>query len=112
MTTTFHRQSSFALLKRCCNGSLIRDDKRRFGVFPGLQPIGYDDPKLVGLPSQSEFGALVGVQRGSGSEVTRNAIVAIDKNNAIGKGGAISWHYSSDLKFFRKQTSYRYIVIS
>jgi dihydrofolate reductase len=36
--------------------------------------------------------------------MTINAIVAIDKNNAIGKGGAIPWHYSSDLKFFKQQT--------
>ncbi len=31
-------------------------------------------------------------------------IVAIDKNGAIGKGGSIPWHYSSDLKFFKQQT--------
>jgi dihydrofolate reductase len=32
------------------------------------------------------------------------AIVAIDRNRAIGKGGTIPWHYSSDLKFFKQQT--------
>ncbi len=31
-------------------------------------------------------------------------IVAIDHNGAIGKGGSIPWHYSSDLKFFKEQT--------
>jgi dihydrofolate reductase len=31
-------------------------------------------------------------------------IVAIDKNNAIGKGGGLPWHYSADLKFFKRQT--------
>ncbi|HEX8632731.1 MAG TPA: dihydrofolate reductase [Pyrinomonadaceae bacterium] len=32
-------------------------------------------------------------------------IVAVDRNGAIGKGGAIPWHYSADLKFFREQTT-------
>lgn len=32
-------------------------------------------------------------------------IVAVDKNNAIGKGGELPWHYSADLKFFRQQTT-------
>ncbi|MDT4953427.1 MAG: dihydrofolate reductase [Acidobacteriota bacterium] len=31
-------------------------------------------------------------------------IVAVDQNGAIGKGGAIPWHYSADLKFFKQQT--------
>ncbi|MBC7912080.1 MAG: dihydrofolate reductase, partial [Pyrinomonadaceae bacterium] len=31
-------------------------------------------------------------------------IVAVDKNNAIGKGGQLPWHYSADLKFFKQQT--------
>lgn len=31
-------------------------------------------------------------------------IVAVDKNNAIGKGGGLPWHYSEDLKFFKGQT--------
>jgi dihydrofolate reductase len=31
-------------------------------------------------------------------------IVAIDQNNAIGKGGKLPWHYSSDMKFFKQQT--------
>src|ERR687883_942846 len=32
-------------------------------------------------------------------------IVAVDRNGAIGKGGSIPWHYSSDLKFFKQQTT-------
>lgn len=31
-------------------------------------------------------------------------IVAVDKNNAIGKDGQLPWHYSADLKFFKAQT--------
>jgi dihydrofolate reductase len=31
-------------------------------------------------------------------------IVAIDRNFAIGKGGRLPWHYSTDLKFFKKTT--------
>lgn len=31
-------------------------------------------------------------------------IVAVDKHGAIGRGGAIPWHYSADLKFFQQQT--------
>jgi dihydrofolate reductase len=31
-------------------------------------------------------------------------IVAIDGNRAIGKGGALPWHYSADMKFFKQQT--------
>jgi dihydrofolate reductase len=32
-------------------------------------------------------------------------IVAVSQNGAIGKGGTIPWHYSSDLKFFKAQTT-------
>lgn len=32
-------------------------------------------------------------------------IVAVDRRGAIGKDGSIPWHYSSDLKFFRRQTT-------
>lgn len=32
-------------------------------------------------------------------------IVAVDRNNAIGKGGKLPWHYSADLKFFKQQTT-------
>src|SRR5206468_4067366 len=31
-------------------------------------------------------------------------IVAVDRNLAIGKGGALPWHYSADLKFFKQTT--------
>lgn len=31
-------------------------------------------------------------------------IVAVDRQRAIGKGGSLPWHYSSDLKFFKSQT--------
>src|SRR5947199_1667205 len=31
-------------------------------------------------------------------------IVAIDRNLAIGKGGKLPWHYSSDMKFFKETT--------
>jgi dihydrofolate reductase len=32
-------------------------------------------------------------------------IVAVDRQGAIGKGGRLPWHYSSDLKFFKSQTT-------
>ena len=32
-------------------------------------------------------------------------IVAVDRAGAIGKGGALPWHYPADLKFFREQTT-------
>ena len=32
-------------------------------------------------------------------------IVAVDAKGAIGKGGGLPWRYSSDLKFFREQTT-------
>jgi dihydrofolate reductase len=32
-------------------------------------------------------------------------IVAVDRNGAIGKGGALPWHYSADMKFFKEQTT-------
>ena len=31
-------------------------------------------------------------------------IVAVDRNNAIGRGGKLPWHYSADLRFFKQQT--------
>ena len=31
-------------------------------------------------------------------------IVAVDRNLAIGKGGKLPWHYSSDMKFFKATT--------
>lgn len=38
-------------------------------------------------------------------------IVAIAKNYAIGKNGKLPWHYSSDLKFFKKTTTGNAIVM-
>ncbi|HEX8775395.1 MAG TPA: dihydrofolate reductase [Pyrinomonadaceae bacterium] len=32
-------------------------------------------------------------------------IVAVDRNRAIGKGGTLPWHYSADLRFFKRQTT-------
>jgi dihydrofolate reductase len=32
-------------------------------------------------------------------------IVAVDQHGAIGRGGTIPWHYSSDLRFFKEQTT-------
>ncbi|HEY0406740.1 MAG TPA: dihydrofolate reductase [Pyrinomonadaceae bacterium] len=32
-------------------------------------------------------------------------IVAVDRNLAIGRGGQLPWRYSSDLRFFRQQTT-------
>lgn len=32
-------------------------------------------------------------------------IVAVDQTGAIGKGGELPWHYSSDMKFFKKTTT-------
>ena len=31
-------------------------------------------------------------------------IVAVDRQGAIGKGGALPWRYPADLKFFKRQT--------
>jgi dihydrofolate reductase len=38
-------------------------------------------------------------------------IVAIAKNNAIGKNGKLPWHYSADLKFFKATTTDNVIVM-
>ena len=32
-------------------------------------------------------------------------IVAVDQNGAIGKQGGLPWHYSADMKFFKRQTT-------
>ena len=32
-------------------------------------------------------------------------IVAVDRRGAIGRGGALPWHYPADLKFFKEQTT-------
>lgn len=38
-------------------------------------------------------------------------IVALSRNNAIGKGGVLPWHHSSDLKFFKQKTSGNVVVM-
>jgi dihydrofolate reductase len=38
-------------------------------------------------------------------------IVAVAKNLAIGRGGKLPWHYSSDLKFFKETTSGNAVVM-
>ena len=38
-------------------------------------------------------------------------IVAISKNYAIGKDGKLPWHYSADLKFFKKTTTGHAVVM-
>ncbi|MFN0280040.1 MAG: dihydrofolate reductase [Pyrinomonadaceae bacterium] len=38
-------------------------------------------------------------------------IVAISKNYAIGKDGKLPWHYSADLKFFKKTTTGNAVVM-
>lgn len=39
------------------------------------------------------------------------AIVAVDKNLAIGKDGKLPWHYPADLKFFKETTTGNAIVM-
>jgi len=38
-------------------------------------------------------------------------IVAISKNFAIGKDGKLPWHYSADLKFFKRTTTGHVVVM-
>lgn len=38
-------------------------------------------------------------------------IVAVAKNNAIGKRGKLPWHYSADMKFFKETTSGHAVVM-
>lgn len=38
-------------------------------------------------------------------------IIAVSKNFAIGKNGKLPWHYSPDLKFFKKTTSGSAVVM-
>nr|AIA16708.1 Dihydrofolate reductase [uncultured bacterium] len=33
------------------------------------------------------------------------AIVAVDRNGAIGRDGKLPWHYSSDMRFFKETTT-------
>ncbi|REJ75221.1 MAG: dihydrofolate reductase [Acidobacteria bacterium] len=38
-------------------------------------------------------------------------IVAVSENLAIGKSGKLPWHYSSDLKFFKRTTLHNAVVM-
>jgi dihydrofolate reductase len=38
-------------------------------------------------------------------------IAAVDRKNAIGKGGKLPWHYSADMKFFRQTTTGHAVVM-
>src|SRR5829696_3329058 len=38
-------------------------------------------------------------------------IAAVARNGAIGKGGELPWHYSSDMKFFRETTTGHAVVM-
>jgi len=38
-------------------------------------------------------------------------IVAVDRQNAIGKGGRLPWHHSADMKFFRETTTGHAVVM-
>lgn len=38
-------------------------------------------------------------------------IAAVDRQGAIGKGGKLPWHYSSDMKFFRETTTGHAVVM-
>ena len=40
-----------------------------------------------------------------------SAIVAVDRNLAIGKGGDMPWHISEDLKYFKKVTSAHSVIM-
>ena len=40
-----------------------------------------------------------------------SGIVAVDRKGAIGKGGKLPWHYSSDMKFFRETTTGHAVVM-
>src|SRR6185295_14821493 len=38
-------------------------------------------------------------------------IAAVDRKNAIGKGGKLPWHYPADMKFFREMTTGHAVVM-
>lgn len=38
-------------------------------------------------------------------------IVAIDENNLIGKGNELPWYYPEDLKYFKKVTNYKAVLM-
>lgn len=43
--------------------------------------------------------------------ITLSSIVAIDNNNAIGKGNQIPWKVPSDLKYFKEKTMGHHIIM-
>lgn len=48
----------------------------------------------------------------SGEKATKfNAIVAMDRNRAIGFKGALPWYYAEDLAFFKRNTTNKIIVM-
>lgn len=40
-----------------------------------------------------------------------NLIVAIGKNNVIGKGNALPWHYKEDLEYFKETTMNQKVIM-
>lgn len=40
-----------------------------------------------------------------------NLIVAIGKNNLIGKGNELPWHYKEDMKYFKEQTMNKKVIM-
>ena len=40
-----------------------------------------------------------------------NLIVAISKNNVIGKGNQLPWHYKEDLAYFKKTTMNQTVIM-
>ena len=38
-------------------------------------------------------------------------IVAVDENNLIGNGNALPWYYPEDLKYFKKVTNYKAVLM-
>ena len=43
--------------------------------------------------------------------MTISAIVAVDRNLAIGKGGGMPWHISEDLKYFKRVTGGHSVIM-
>ncbi len=40
-----------------------------------------------------------------------NLIVAIGKNNLIGKGNMLPWHYKEDMKYFKEMTMNKKVIM-
>ncbi len=43
--------------------------------------------------------------RTKANKVAIIGIVAVDRQGSIGRGGTVPWHFPSDMKFFREQTT-------